>query len=457
EREAQANRRAALEVLARHVRPEMAREALPVLERCGEDPALRDASLRLRGLLDDGRVAGDLAELWLRELERVFLLRGISAAGRLESEAGAKLALCRAEEERDRTADALRVLARDSAHGVLERLAESYWQTWSWLGQGAGDRYALDYLALVRPVHGRPEPNAAEGPGDALRRVAEQAAPLARAAAGLVIDQLGPQYRGLCRRIGTSLTELLPTCSAADQQRVAWAAARLLGRTFGAGPRATPLDVNEQDIAAAQAVGRPGSAAALQPAYPAPPLLTWRVTTADRQLEEELLANLQRGGRAADRAQQQWVEAQLGCTPRVRALLSSPAGATDAAAVTAALVIVAETNDVAARPELVALSAADGQPAAVRALAYMVLGSLDARRGRWESGWPAGLELGDPAALDTGTPGWDHLGRVLALGGRAALDRLSGFKPAPLAAEVRTKLLEAARRAGAQAGARPAR
>ena len=87
----------------------------------------------------------------------------------------------------------------------------------------------------------------------------------------------------------------------------------------------------------------------------------------------------------------------------------------------------------------------------------MALGSQDARRGKWDSGWPAGLDLGDPAVLDRGTPGWDHFGRVLALGGRAALDRLTKWKPAPLPEAVQKKLLEAARRAGLSTAGTPAR
>ena len=94
------------------------------------------------------------------------------------------------------------------------------------------------------------------------------------------------------------------------------------------------------------------------------------------------------------------------------------------------------------------------QPAWVRALAYTVLGSFDARSKHWESGWPAGLDLGNPAALETEFPVWKHFGRVLAAGGPEMLKRLREFKPAPLSAEVRSKLLEAARQA---ADRRPAR
>jgi hypothetical protein len=75
-----------------------------------------------------------------------------------------------------------------------------------------------------------------------------------------------------------------------------------------------------------------------------------------------------------------------------------------------------------------------------------VLGSLDTRRGRWDSGWPLGLELGDPSLLDSGQPGWEDFGRVLATGGRPMRDRLADWKPAPLPAEVQAKLLEAAER-----------
>jgi hypothetical protein len=94
------------------------------------------------------------------------------------------------------------------------------------------------------------------------------------------------------------------------------------------------------------------------------------------------------------------------------------------------------------------------QPAAVRALAHMVLGSFDARRGRWDSDWPAGLSWPPAAALDSGTPGWDHLGRVLALGGRPALDRLNLQRP-PLDPALRAKLMDAAKRMADRPGALP--
>jgi hypothetical protein len=91
---------------------------------------------------------------------------------------------------------------------------------------------------------------------------------------------------------------------------------------------------------------------------------------------------------------------------------------------------------------------ASDQPAWVRALAYTVLGSLDARRGRWESGWPAGLDLGDSRRLDAGEPSWECFGRVLAAGGPSMLERLTSFAPAPLSTEVRAKLVEAAKATG---------
>jgi hypothetical protein len=263
----------------------------------------------------------------------------------------------------------------------------------------------------------------------------------------LILEQSGPQYKSLCRTIAEQLATLLPDCAPGDQQRLTWAIGRLSGKLFGTSPRSSPLETTADEIAAAMAWMRPAEKPRLRPPYPTPPVLTWRAVTVERQLERDLLAELTRGWDAADRASDRWLAAGLACTPRLRALLNPGQRRPNYAALTAAFVIVAETNDRAARRELELWREAAEQPAWVRALAYTVLGCQDAQRGRWDSGWPAGLDLGDVPTLESGRPGWAHFGRVLAAGGAGMLERLASFTPSPLTRDQKTKLLDAAKAA----------
>jgi len=63
---------------------------------------------------------------------------------------------------------------------------------------------------------------------------------------------------------------------------------------------------------------------------------------------------------------------------------------------------------------------------------------------RVAAGTVAGLDLGDPAVLDSGRPGWEHFGRVLPARGPAMSRRLREFKLDPLWTAAQTAPQEAA-------------
>jgi hypothetical protein len=453
---------AAIDLLARqgHASPEAMPGWRELLKRCGQCPPLNAAVLRARAFLGDSTVSGELANLWLEELRRLLLLSRVARAGRLEEQPGTRLVLRQATADLARCADGLRALGQSEDNSVFDQLAEAYWESWSWLGQGRGDRLADELFDLAKPAEKTLEfqPEDVRQPRDVLKAIAARGSPAARAAAGLVLEQRGPQYKTLCRTIGDGLGALLAECSAADQQRLTWAVERLRGKLFGPAARADPLDITENEIAAALQWAHPAAAPALKSPYPQPPVLACRIVTTAHLLARDLLNEMQRGWTEAWRALDRWQAAGLGCTPRIRELLHPGQRRPNYPALAAGFVIVAENDDQSVRPQLNLWREATDQPAWVRALAYTVLGSLDAQRGHWESGWPAGLDLGDPGApglLDSGTPGWDAFGRVLAAGGPAMLERLGSTRPASLSPVTCAKLLEAARSAAARAA--PAR
>lgn len=446
------NQRLAIDLLARQgaADPGAAEAWCELLVRCQQVPALHDAALRARALLGDRGALGPLAEVWLARLERHLLLKRVARVTRTEEHAAAALTLRRATEEVARAADGLRALARDDAAGVFERVVGGYWVSWTWLGQDAGERFAEEAFDLGRPAELRLEfrPEDVRRPRDALRDVAQQAAPATRAAAGLVLLHRGPQYRTLCHAVADVLAGLLPDADPIDQQRLTWTISQLRGRLFGPEPRRHPLDVTPAEVAAALRWAHPDRSTPLKSPIPAAPALRYRAVTAARRLEQELLKDLTESWEAATPALDRWLRAELGCTPRIAALLDPGQREPSYPGLAAAFVIAAAADARVLRPQLELWHEATEQPAWVRALAYMVLGSFDARRGRWDSGWPAGLDLGDPTLLDRGRPGWGHFGRVLVAGGTPMKARLLDFRPAALPGPMRDKLIQAAEAAG---------
>jgi hypothetical protein len=452
------NRLAAVDVLARG--RAAGRPALPewiaLLERCQRDAALHEAALRARALLGDGRVLDDLSGLWLERAHCLVFLSRIVQITHAEQQPGARLALGRARDELTRCADGLRVLAQDENCPLFERLADAWWTSWDWLGQGRGDRLADEIFELAAPPDStlKFRPEDVRRPRDVLRRVGERGTPSARAAAGLILELRGPQYTSVCREISAKLAVLLTDGDALEQQRLTWTIARLEGKLFGNISQNGPLEVTEREIGAALEWARPGQPPALKGPYATPPVLVYRAVPAQRLLERDLLRAVRGDWAAVHLVADRWRAADLGCTPGLRELLDPGQRRPDEPGLAAAMIIVAETGDESLRPKLEMWREAGDQPAWVRALAYTVLGSLDARRNRWDSGWPAGLDLGATSVLESGRPGWDHFGRVAAAGGPGLLRRLTDLKLAGPPGTAQAKLVEATKRA-AQRGAPP--
>ena len=443
------NRLAAIDLLVRHGASHSAAVAswLETLARCQQEPGLREAALQARAILGDARVLDDLARTWLDELQRLMFLIRLVEVAHADREPAAGLVLARGQMELTRCADGLRRLGQDPDNLVFERLAEAYWESWCWLGQGPGNSLLTALFALAKPLDSTLtfKPEDIRAPRDVMKRVAQRGSPAARAAAGMALYNV-PQYRSASQQVCDTLGELLPTCDGVDQQRLTWVLAQLRGKLFGPVARRNPLDVTTAEIAAAEQWAHPGMAPVCQEPYPTPPVFTYRAVTAERQLEQELLRALQDGWSPALPALERWLAGGLGSTPRIHALLSPGQRQPDYPAVAAALVIAAVRDDEALRPQLELWREATDQPPWVRALAYTVLGRFDARTGHWSSGWPAGLDVGDTTLLDRGTPDWDHFGRVLAAGGPTMLQRLRGGNAATLPAGVRRRLWEAAER-----------
>ncbi len=452
------SRIAAIDLLARHPDAPGDRAArIDALARAQADPRLRDAALRARGLLGDGAVLDDLAAAWLDRLERTLFLSALLTFSGPERSRGAGPIVEQAQRDVRRLGEALLRLGQDDGSPVYERLAERFWDTWAWLGQQDGDAYAAQLFDLARPAGASMEfrPEDVRRPRDVLRRVSETGAPSARAAAGLILATL-PQYRTLGQRVTQTLGSLLATSDAGEQQRLVYAIGKLSGRTFGARGIAHPLDVTPEAVDAAQRWIDAGRRPVLHTAYPQPPRLARRVLSSARQEEEVLLAELAGGWERSAAAVRRWLSAGLGSTPRIRVLLDPSRREPDPAALAAAIVIATASGDRSLRGALDAWRVAPDQAEWLRALAYTALAALDAREGRWTSGWPSELTLGDTGRLDAGTPGWDYFGRILAAGGPAMLDRLERSRDVGLSREARAKLLAAGRAAldREQSGAR---
>ena len=414
-----------------------------------------------RALLGNTDALEPLQQRWLAELRRMTFLKRLAELHGPEDPAAADLLVRRARHEADYLADGARQAKANDEVAVLDRFLRSYWQSWDWLGQTRASGLANELFELAKPND--PDSRGAQdfgaqkrairGARDALQRVGQHGSPAARGAAGLVLAQSASQYRSARERIVGDVIAVLPGCAPRLQQQLTWAVARLTGRQFGtATGRSFPDEISRDDVIAmlqwarSTGPGDPGPLAAGPEAYaPAAPLVR-RVVPPIRQLERDLLAELVGDWAPATAALDEWLAAGIGCTPALRARLDPGQRSPSYPALAAALVIVADSNEQAARRELRLWRQAQDQPVWVRALAYTVLGALDARTGRWESGWPAGLVL--PAEqLERGQPGWEYFGYVLAAGGQPMLERLQSHAPAPLSADVRARLTKAAERA----------
>ncbi|MBK9120534.1 MAG: zinc ribbon domain-containing protein [Phycisphaerales bacterium] len=422
---------------------------LELLRRAEELSPLRPAALRARALLGDRSVLSDLTAYWLDRLERYLVLERATVADRVGATA---TALTQAEGELRRAADGLRALARDerAAVEVLQLVCAAYWESWAWLGQERAERFTLAVFELTRPrgdsLAFRPED--VRRFRDLVRGVSESSPPATAAAAGLMLRDRAPQYTNRLHDIADALGRALTEVSAAEQQQLTWTISELRGRMFGPTPRKHPLEVAAGEVATAAAWALPGRALELHAEYPGVPRLRVRATTPERQMEVDLLVQLEGGWELAQHALDRWLSLGLGVTPRLERWLHPGQRAPEYPAVSAALVVVALSNNDGYARELALWREARDQPAWVRALAYTVASSLEARRGELRSGWPAQLELDDIAALDAGRPGWDWFGRVIAAGGPRMRARLEQAPPTVLDSAVRARLMEAVRKAG---------
>ncbi len=445
------NRRAAIDLLARnaHQHANDLPGWLAVLYELGSGDALYPSAVRARALFGDTSVAGELVELWLAAQRRLLLLERIRSVADRDEDVGTAVAVGTAQADVAYLAHGLRALVMNDEKLVFDALCERYWDTWQWLGQDAGDAYADAVFELARTDEAsltfRPED--VREPRDVLKRVAERATPRARAAAALVIGRRGPQYRSLARRICDTLGALLPECVPVDQQRMTWTISSLRGRIFGAALAAHPLDVREQEIAAAWKWAHPDQTPALAGPVPQPPVLDYLAVTPQRQLEQELLNQLDSGWDAVDEVSDGWRWQRLGCAPTLGDLLNPAQQEPDRVRLVLAMIVVAEHNCQQYRPQLELWRDAVDQPEWLRGLAYCTLGSLDAQSDDALSGWPVGLMLGDTAAFGIDAPPWEFFGRVIAAGGNTARRVLRDSAATDLTPAVRTKLLEAARRA----------
>ena len=424
------------------------------LSACESQPALRAAALRARGLIGDASALEPLAAVWVGEVRRAAFLARLERMSPSANKDAQRVAGDIVRRAQARAGEGLRALAIDSAPAVFGAVLAPYWESWSWLGHARGDALADAVFELARPAEGSLDFRAEDvrRPRDILRRVGQLSDPETRAAAGLALLRRGPQYQSVCVEISAALGAALAGAPPATQQRLTWSIAVLRGKLFGNVARDHPLDVSASEVAEARAwAGVDASAGTAGVTYPEMPILTWRARTGRSEAERTLLAEFARGWPAVPAALDRWRAAGLGSSPAVHALLDPGQRTPQYPSVAAALVIAAEAGDQAVRPQLELWVEAADQPAWLRAMAYTVLGSLDARAGAWDSGWPAGLVL-DPAALESGAPGWELFGRIIAAGGPAAVRRLEETKSASLSAEVRSRLVQAARRAAERTG-----
>ncbi|MFH1746880.1 MAG: zinc ribbon domain-containing protein [Planctomycetota bacterium] len=430
------------------------REYGPLLESCAELPELRDRANCTRAVFGDERMLGEMKLLWQRTQRRHIFLMRQSRLSSLQNSPALHYMLWHTSATSDTAARGLLSLQQRDESDVLGMMLECYWSSWSWLGHTRGASLATELFEFARIRQHKPGANAekrsVKEARDLLLRVGGQASPAALAAAGVVLTQSTPQFRAARQSTIDQLVKALPACPPATQQQLGWTIVRLTGRQFGqATQQSHPLDIQANDLTAILRWARDNGMIDdltdfSDQTYPTRPRLTYQAISRERQFERDLLQQLQQGWHAAGTAMDQWSEADIGCTPRLLLFLDPGQRAPNYPALAAAMVIVAECHEQSARPMLALWHEASDQPQWVRQLAYAALGALDAGTPHWASGWPAGFDPGSHVQLDRGQPGWNHYGRVLAAGGPAMIARTKSYKPAPLNAQLRDRLLEAA-------------
>ncbi|MBI5863259.1 MAG: hypothetical protein HZB38_01850 [Planctomycetes bacterium] len=454
-REETANIAAAIELLS--LRGDAA--AFPVLAAWQKVEVFADAAIRTRGMLGDAGVANELVDRWIdRVRSRMFLERAAALAS--PAVAGAnRAAVDRARLAADRLIEPLRVVAQQPNSPIMERLLSRLFPSWSWLGQQREERLAVDLWEASKPP--RESDQDFKFRVRAARRVLDQSAqsgsPTARAAAGVVLAQSGPQYESLRREITATLGGILSDCGPADQQCLTWAIARLGKQSFGEfSERSSPADVQRTTVVAALDWIRSSGLADPKPlrtdrqSYSPPPVPTLRVITPQRQLEAVLLPELSAGWEKGEAAVDRWLAGSVGFTPRISGLLDDHR-APNPTALACAMLIVAECDARAARPRLELWSKASDQPAWLRGVAILAGASLDAREGRGEAGWPRDLTAEMFRAGGADQPPMRFWGRLIHAGGpklHARLRKKGSTLPSALCDTLLRAAEQAARREG---------
>ncbi|MFQ5807400.1 MAG: hypothetical protein ACE5I3_13210 [Phycisphaerae bacterium] len=443
------NRAAAVELFARGGETRW----LPLLKELQRNKELRPTTLVARAMLGDEEVAEELTTLWLARLRRqMFLMRVTELVPSTVAPAN-QAVVRRTQSETERDAEALRRLAESPDATVIDETLTTYWEGWDWLGQQRGEVFAAELFELAKPPKRKDQEfkDRVRAARRALDRAARRGSPAARAAAAVILAERAPQYKSLRERIIAMLASILPKSEPLAQQRISWALARLTSRSFGGlSDEDSPADFGRPAVqealkwARASAIAEPGPLRTLSTAYPRPPKPVRRVVTPRRQLERDLLGEFGSGWDGVGAALDRWLEAGLACTPRVEQLLNPGQRNPNYPALAAAMILAAASGAQHLRPQLELWREATDQPAWVRGFAYTVLGALDARRGRWASGWPAGLHAEMVAWAGREAPGLDLWGRLLAAGGPLLKARLEGAPPDSLSSAVRAKLRRAA-------------
>ncbi|GMU81097.1 MAG: hypothetical protein AMXMBFR47_09680 [Planctomycetota bacterium] len=430
------------------------RRYLDSIRPLAEFEPLRSAVLRARGMLGDLDAAPEVVAAWTRQLRRRLFFDRLADVSPPSDQALTAIVV-RERREYERWAEAVRRLSVVDDSRIVESMLDSYWDSWNWLGQPRDERFVAELWEAAKPptdqdlqFHHR-----IRAARRVLDRTSRSGSASARAAAGLVLRQAGPQFEALRKEIIDAIAAGLGAGTPLEQQRGVWALGRLAAQNFrGLAPDSSPSDVTGETVAAAvewsRSVGVGGAAVSVPPAaaYVPPPLIARRVITPRRQLERALLSDLERDWPSAARAVAEWEAAGLGFTPGIAGLLDARQRAPRYSALVGAMCVAVSCNARAAEADLRLWTESSDQPGWVRGLAYTAIAALEARAGRPTPGWPGGLTndmLGD---LDLGPPGLGPWAELVALGGEKMLNTLRADELA-ISETARSRLVAAAEQA----------
>ncbi|MFO0838758.1 MAG: zinc ribbon domain-containing protein [Phycisphaerae bacterium] len=433
------------------------------LTRWQKQGELRLAAICGRAQLGDSEVQPELVAEWIEQLRTRLFLQRLHAVAPPGVEHAARALERRVDHAYGQVAAGLRALAARDDSDTVEKLADVYWSSWGWLGQERDESFIIDLFELAKP----PEQemlDSAEATQEirsarrALERAAQRGCPRVAAVVGIVLAKRAPQYQRARQRVIDSLAASLAECAAPDQQRCLWALALLKGRVFGkVRAESSPLDVQPADVLDALEWVRASSAgnsAATKPAagrYLAPPHFTRRVISPERQLEAQYLSELAGDWARFDDFLNRWQMLELPFTPRLREILAPGQRNPDLPSLAAAMMLAAARGaDV--RRELDLWREAAEQPGWVRVLAATTMASIDARAGLLPREWPGNLSASDLSTFDDGTPGWDHLARVIALGGPKLRQQLKDYNGPALTPSMKYRLLTGVDQAASRRG-----